>query len=263
MAMHKNICRPNTDSYDTLSQLMYNFLSSLDSNWMQDTMSIFVADKTSILEAAWQKEFYRFASQNLCANSTVSVEVTHGKIEQKEFKIDGKVDFYIDGSRQWAVEFLIQGHITKGGVSAAEEHANRFNSSYKNLPWKECLLVDFRPKTKIYMDFIESYIEISEEKKIPVYKKRFLPNYWIVVYDNTNYDKLDIFMYDKNGNLIVHKDNLHEIIIFDKKGNKFVHKDNNAITLHLLNQTTTTPTTTITTTTTNTTTTTTIIPTPH
>jgi len=207
MAMHKNICRPDKDTFEHVADLMHYFLSSLMSKWMKNTMSIYVADKISILEAMWQKEFYRIASQKLSSSSTINVEVTHGNIDQQAFKINGKIDFYIDGQRQWAIEFLIRGDKEKEGLSDAQEHANRFQNKYKSLPRKEYLLVDFRPSKIVYVDFLEynNNNNIAKEQPKLVPKRKFLPNYWIVVYDTDKYEKLDIYKYDQYGNFDIKK----------------------------------------------------------
>jgi len=197
--MHKDITRPAADQFEHVADLMHHFLSSISGNWIQNTMSIYKKDQTSLLEAKWQKEFYRIAVQKLASSTTIDPEVGQGEVNKTEFEIDGHIDFYIDGNRQWAVELLIRGDRknTKQKTSEAEEQSNRFNTKYKNLPWKECLLVDFRPSTSNTVDYLE-----KSKGTERVLRKKFLPNYWIVIYDNVNYRSLDIVKYDSNGNLV-------------------------------------------------------------
>jgi len=141
----------------------------------------------------WQSEFYRIGSQLLKNDTQISVTVQTGEIDQEEFKINGKVDFYINSNRQWAVEFLIRGELMNKNVSRAEEHEGRFTEKYAYLPHKERLLLDFRPQEfGPYPDFQD----ISKAGCPP--HKKFLQNYWVVVYP-ANYEFLKITKYDNNG----------------------------------------------------------------
>jgi len=169
---------------------MQQFLSVLDRNLMTNTMTKKGDSANTILEAMWQKEFFRVASQMLRQNSTISVEVTRGTIGGQSFNIDGRVDFYINGDRQWAVEFLIRGELKSQGITDAEEHAARFEGKYKQLPCKQKLVVDFRPsRYASYDDFQMTLLPGVPPKPI------FLKNYWIVVYDSDKYEWLQITKY--------------------------------------------------------------------
>jgi len=197
MSMYKNILPPPTDSFKHVADLMNHFLSSLNGNWLQNTMSVLQKDQKTLLEAMWQKEFYRIGTQTLASGTIISVEVTKGIIDGEEFTIKGKIDFYINGPRQWAVEFLIRGD----SAGAAEEHSGRFDDKYKNLPWKECLLVDFRASSANTADFCKQ--AENTQKKLPrILSPTFLPNYWIVIFDSDNYDKLEVVKYDEHAKLI-------------------------------------------------------------
>jgi len=77
MAMHGNVLRPMTDSFNSLTEFMHQFLSMLDSAWMKKTMTKEEKSKT-VLEAMWQFEFFRIGSQILSNASQISVNVRSG-----------------------------------------------------------------------------------------------------------------------------------------------------------------------------------------
>jgi len=112
MAMNQNIQRPTYDDFTSLPGFMYRCLSLFKSCWMKDTMTKDPENGT-ILESMWQFEFYRIGSQLLKRDDLINVTVQSGEIEEKRFKIEGKVDFFIDKDRQWAIEFLIRGELQK------------------------------------------------------------------------------------------------------------------------------------------------------
>jgi len=57
---------------------------------------------------------------------------------EEKFKIKGRVDFYINSDRQWALELLVRGDlVSKTGWTGVEEHQFRFiGGIYENLPKK-------------------------------------------------------------------------------------------------------------------------------
>jgi len=190
--MHKDARRPITDSFTNLSEFMHQFLSMLDSTWMKQTMTKEEKTKT-ILESMWQSEFYRIGSQILKNASQISVTVQTGVIANAEFKIAGKVDFYINSERQWAVEFLIRGELAEKNVTRAVEHEGRFTKKYAALPHSERLLLDFRPQRFApYFDFQD----ISFAGSPP--RQKFLQNYWVVVYP-ADFEFIKITKYDNYG----------------------------------------------------------------
>jgi hypothetical protein len=109
----------------------------------------------------------------------VSVEVQ--KIQ--EVKVSGQVDFWINATKRWAVEFLIRGELENYGVSDAAEHVGRFRGKYAPLSPRESLVVDFRPAS--YGDYYD------------ITKDELLENYWVVVY-NTQEKKSQVVKYDDN-----------------------------------------------------------------
>jgi len=196
MAMHKNIHRPSADLFHNLPEFIQQFLSILDSTWMKQTMT--KDESGTILESIWQKEFYRIGSQILRNSSTISVEVSRGQVGGQDFKTcnGAKLDFYINGDRQWAIEFLIRGELTNKQESRAKEHEQRFREKYKSIPYKQCLLLDFRPrKFGPYDDFQDLHNNL-----LP--RTVFLPNYWIVVYDEKSFEEMRVTKYDQNGNFL-------------------------------------------------------------
>jgi len=160
--------RPATDNFTHLSQFVDSFLSRLSANFFQSTLS--TLKNGAICEAKWQNEFYLSAVQLLGRRNEIGVEVSRGSVEGQRMKTDeigssddsddekesneisfdipGKVDFYINGKRQWAVELLVRGEQKQGGVPAVKEHSRRFTKGhYRNLPRKEELVIDFRRRT--------------------------------------------------------------------------------------------------------------------
>jgi len=104
----------------------------------------------SISEDTWQKEFYPAVSAHIPKQFLVSPDV--GAIFSKNIKVKkrGKqpsVDFYIDGTVNWLLEFVAEGSIL-------QKHVDRFQpgGSYNFIPTKQWLIVDFRnsPPVQFY-----------------------------------------------------------------------------------------------------------------
>lgn len=85
-------------------------------------------------EAKFKMEFFNIARQLLCGRARIDPEV--GQV----FKIsdNASVDFYVNGSYQWAIEFLVE----SDRVSA---HLDRFteDGTYKPIPCNDYIVVDF------------------------------------------------------------------------------------------------------------------------
>jgi hypothetical protein len=172
------------DQFQNLCEFMEFLLSRLSSKNFKETLSIGRSNELS--ESIWQAEFYRLGYPALSEGTQLSVEVQ--KIQQKKLK--GKVDFYINSNRQWAVEFLIRGELadSRSNTSRVIEHLRRFSSTgrYSALQPQEYLVVDFRPKSKgPYQDILQ----VNDTYK----------NLWIVIYDDQEWRDLKLVMYDKEG----------------------------------------------------------------
>ncbi len=143
-----------------------------------------------ILESYWQAEFYRIGSLLLRDSSSFSVEVG-----PKVNISDGRLDFFINDDRRWAVEFLISGSDPQTGYkNRLEEHELRFKEKtgkYSPSDALEFLVVDFRPKTTPKTKKDISYSDLQSEH-------RFV---WIVIYDNATFRSLDIFKFDKDSQM--------------------------------------------------------------
>jgi hypothetical protein len=127
----------------------------------------------------------------LSEDTLISVEVP-AKSPTGEKEKEGKVDFYIDGNREWAVEFLICGDKPdtkeRSYDTSAVEHLKRFEPSgqYESLKPRDYLLVDFRPKDSYQADLI--MMNVGDITKVH--------HYWIVNYDA---DALYVTKIDQDG----------------------------------------------------------------
>jgi len=100
--------------------------------------------------------------------------------------------------RDWAIELLVS---INSQLYSTVEHNSRFNinGSYYNLPFKKCIVIDFRPK------------DTDDEQSFPKSAER-LAGVWIVVYDSKEFKKIWITKYDEEGNRS--EDNI-EIVLQD------------------------------------------------
>eukprot|EP00742_Colponemidia_sp_Colp-10_P009092 GILJ01009891.1.p1 GENE.GILJ01009891.1~~GILJ01009891.1.p1 ORF type:complete len:596 (-),score=34.79 GILJ01009891.1:114-1901(-) len=86
-----------------------------------------------LFESKWQMEFYCAAKGLLEADMHVDPDV--GRV----FNIDGKLDFYINSTLKWGIEFLVQSRDIVG-------HHQRFDTTrgrYAGIPMNLYLVVDF------------------------------------------------------------------------------------------------------------------------
>jgi len=204
VGIHSGIVRPQTDNFKTLAEFMDAVLSRFSTNYFMDEMSQNV--NSAISEAKWQNEFYKIGKSLLGFRYEIGVEVSYVSSDNVEmmdtdddeavYSMNGKLDFYINSNRQWAVEFLVRGDlISSGGVSELEKHVDRFEKggAYYHLPRKEQVIVDYRPlcmshSTKDFKSLI---------KPTPT----FYPNTWIVLYELVDkVASLNVVKYDKHGN---------------------------------------------------------------
>jgi len=219
MAMLNDQTGPLTDDFgDDLSKFMLAFLHHLDKTWMENTLT--KSTSNVILESMWQYEFYRFAKSSLCISSSVSVEVSRGEVDGMRFDISGRLDFYINTDRQWAIEFLIEGEKevtnTEPNTDAddgskrkkrkrnsssstviqtqAEAHVSRLSigGKYVPIPRKKALVVDFRPK------LAEGSYEFQDKDNNNAPRPKGLPNYWVVIYAR-DFSLLEVIRYNEEG----------------------------------------------------------------
>jgi len=188
--MFKNL-RPTLDPYNSLSEFVWQFLCSIPRDFLSNTLSLSTKKQSTkeVLESYWQAEFYRVACALLNYNTHISVEV--GKVD--DVKIDGKVDFYLNGTRKWAVEFLIRGELSK--KDNAIEHVSRFQTGgkYHALQPNQYLVVDFRPSS---LGGYEDLKSTQDTQKT---------NLWVVVYDDKQWEHLYVTKYDETGKQTEHK----------------------------------------------------------
>jgi len=147
MAMDIQV-RSATDNYSKLTTFMDHFLERIPGGLLKQTLSVSIKDVDTILESYWQSEFYHIGTSLLSQSSSISVEVQ----KAQNLRLPGKIDFYIDDEKQWAVEFLIDGQLASTSVkdlSRAEEHVGRLTpgGKYSGIG-KEWLVVDFRRHLK-------------------------------------------------------------------------------------------------------------------
>eukprot|EP00727_Mastigamoeba_balamuthi_P005098 m51a1_g14587 hypothetical protein (607) ;mRNA; f:1136679-1139014 len=113
-------------------------------------------------ERTWQMEFYLALTGLLPAPHLI-----HPDFPAANKDITGFVDFYINGGVKWAIELLCQGN-------ERNEHSERFiTGAYALIDLNQRLVIDF-VVTKRFV-------------KIP-------PNTWIVVFDNTSFQKAKIHL---------------------------------------------------------------------
>lgn len=177
--------RPKIDQLKDVGEFMQTFLARLQRKDLEANLSKSRDD--SILESWWQAEFYRIGCLILGESSTISVEVG-----PKANIPSGRLDFYINGTRRWAIEFLICGNTPEPEFdNRLEEHVSRFDASegkYAALEPLEYLVVDFRPR----------YTPKRQEKKFSDLNHTYY-RVWIVLYDNLNFVDLKLIKFSAIG----------------------------------------------------------------
>jgi hypothetical protein len=164
--------RPKVDQFQNACQFMQSLLSRLQRKYLDYNLS--KSKEGFILESWWQAEFYRVSCLILGESSTISVEVG------RKAKIpNGRLDFYINGTRRWAIEFLICGNETEPKFdNRLDEHISRF----------EYLVVDFRPR----------YTPTGKEKQFSDLNHVYYC-VWIVLYDNLNFTDFKVIKFSSMG----------------------------------------------------------------
>jgi len=201
------VIRPENDNFKNLGEFIDAFLSRIKADFFRENvMNINI--NGGIKEAKWQNEFYHTAISILGSDYDIGVEVTKGMVidtdsddesmmVETDFNLkNGRLDFYIYGTRQWAVELLIRGELSTS--DHLDEHVEPFSTGlYKDMPRKEELVIDFRPL------FSHSTNDIKSLEKP---KKIFHPNTWIVFYDIHD-EKIDLIVvkYGQDGRKIEKK----------------------------------------------------------
>eukprot|EP01120_Amphizonella_sp_Union-15-10_P005637 TRINITY_DN1693_c0_g1_i5.p1 TRINITY_DN1693_c0_g1~~TRINITY_DN1693_c0_g1_i5.p1 ORF type:complete len:660 (+),score=89.00 TRINITY_DN1693_c0_g1_i5:234-1982(+) len=190
--------RPATDNFEKLVDFVDAFLEKIPSSLMVKTKSLCKNKTDTKLESFWKAEFYHIGHTLLRWDTHVSVEVyAHNHNKPKSYR---RVDFYINGARNWAVEFLIEGEkkvrLQGKKVTSATEHNSRFREggSYAPLKPKEWLVVDFRP--------FDDYSDLIPDT--------YLKNYWAVLYTD---NKLRVIKYDEEGS----KKETKDVVLFSSE----------------------------------------------
>jgi uncharacterized protein YlzI (FlbEa/FlbD family) len=115
-----------------INEFILQFLKLIPLDRLQDQIDENGENLKNHSEAFWQNEFYRIAISLL---GLKGVHPEHGRIKEGE----GRVDFYVNSIKKWAVEFLINS-------SLIEEHCDDFNSltgRYKDFGIKNFQIVNF------------------------------------------------------------------------------------------------------------------------
>jgi len=184
--LYRGNTRPSEDNFKSLGDFFEACLKMIPAEFFHAGMS--EHSSGGINEAKWQKEIYKCGSSILAKNYEIGVEVSQGFInnadmdtddddEKEYFKINGRIDFYINSDRQWALELLVRGDLSMGSMTSAEEHCRRFSQGqYSSLPRKDELVVDFRPL---------NYSHSKNDMNIDNPPKKYKKNMWIVFYDTT------------------------------------------------------------------------------
>lgn len=127
-----NCSPPSQEKYD-FHAFVKDVIRCMDGTTLKNCLS--KSDDDRLLEAAYQKEFYRAATQILGKDGVVSCEV--GAL----FSVDGRIDFWINDGRNWGIELLRDG-------KRRNEHMDRMkdDGKYAILIKKaeDKLVIDFR-----------------------------------------------------------------------------------------------------------------------
>ena len=151
-------------SAETSSLKLKEFLTKTISR-MDKSLLKFSRGQTSTeipLEAAWQMEFYTRAVSYLPMNINISPEV--GKV----FGIDGRLDFYVNGGKQWGIELTRES-------SKLQEHLDRFgvNGAYHPIGCLDWVVVDFISESKYKRNKQSGKLLEHENLCYAVYKEDF------------------------------------------------------------------------------------------
>ena len=111
------------DAFQTLPEFAVAALGALDPSQLGPDPD----------EQHWQMEFYKAMCTILPIGTHVQVNVG------SSFGSPGRLDFRVNGTRQWAIELLVNGDRMK-------EHIQRFEEGgiYHEITTKEKLILDFR-----------------------------------------------------------------------------------------------------------------------
>jgi hypothetical protein len=122
----------------TTRDLIFAALRRMDKSTLKGTYSL--ATKGGVLERQWQMEFYR-AMFTCVGNSIISTDV--GKV----FNTTGLLDFYINGTRQLAVELVRDGN-------KIQEHIERFSdpNKYEKIIRKDWVVIHFISQTGVVLE---------------------------------------------------------------------------------------------------------------
>jgi hypothetical protein len=94
----------------------------------------------SLLERAWQMEWYHSATTAVPSNTSISPDV--GPV----FGSAGFLDFYVNRDLNWGIELVREG-------TRARAHLDRFlQGSYRDIPLKEWIILDFRSDAREIME---------------------------------------------------------------------------------------------------------------
>jgi hypothetical protein len=185
--LHLHLSRPPKDNFQNLAEFFDACLVRFTPEFISESV-LSLNRNGAINESKWQKEVYRIGMGLLGRSCEIGVEVSRGKVEiiaddssdeeekqEKQFEIPGKIDFYINSKRQWALELLVRGDLQSKdpSLNELESHIGRFTGQYKKLPRNEWLVVDFRP-----LKYKHSRSDVDPENP----PKKYLANTWIVFY---------------------------------------------------------------------------------
>jgi len=133
---------PSRSSFnpETIEDLALGAIATMSSNVLRTSLGLQQFPK----ETTWQHLFMQGMQENLTSHVTVCPEFSGSFLGTP--KIDGEVDFYVNGNLKWGLELLVLGHGIK-------EHLNRFapGGAYAPINASDFLVIDFRkgPKTTI------------------------------------------------------------------------------------------------------------------
>jgi len=127
--------RPTVDKVNNLDEFIIMCLQNLRQSFLQNSKGRGSEDK--LLERSWQMEFFRAATSCLGRDTYISPDVGH------IFGTTGFLDFYVNDTKQWAIELTLEG-------DALGEHVSRFEFGglYQLIPKKGVAILDFRSETK-------------------------------------------------------------------------------------------------------------------
>lgn len=107
-----------------------------------------IGTDNSVTEYLWQSEFYRSACGILPKGQSISPEISriYARVEDKEVKVSvgrDRLDFYINGDKNWGIELLREGR-------GLEDHVDRFEPKgrYFGLQLSQWAVIDFRNRRR-------------------------------------------------------------------------------------------------------------------